>query len=466
MAMAEYKTQRFSTGGVAPGEGSTGGFQTRPYMRIGLFVCLLFVLTTPAHAQQNPNPERTESFVYATTHYDGAGYGSSVVVPEVDTMYLLANVDNVVAPRKTLIYYWSLTNEYLADWNRQNELVEGTLEVLQNGAVIDEIALTEFVIQYDSQDILGTVELISGDAAQQAFTNFEAAQEAYREALFAHARAEQAYRDALREITQNNEPGTVDPADLPVRPEPPDPLTFFSTDLISGYVLNLPVGTYRLRTRLPSGEVQPGSEKTLVVYEARRDGVAYEVTPKSRWTRPEIARSPQATIYAEPGTTVYLRPYSASEYNQLYYNRMNNPQAINARPDRTQWVQHQPLAQASARVQVGDAVRTVEITPFYVRQIATDARGYDIIEWDSSVSEQPSFDGFRVDVPADGAAFIWLVDENGAVIENSLREIRPLYANRTWLPYVLSALPLLVGGVVVGGRRRQTRRVRAGEATA
>ncbi len=429
---------------------------------VALASCLL-VVTSLAAAQA---PERVESFVYATTHFDGAGYSSGLATPDVQTMYLLADVENVIAPRRTLVYYWPLTNEFLADWARQNDLVEGTLEVLQAGRVLTEVPLTDFVIQYDSDDILGTVTLISGTNAQTAFDAFEQAQARYREDLFAHAREEQAWREELREITRNNAPGTVDPNDLPVRPEAPPPLTQFSTDLISGYVLSLPVGEYCLRMRLPDGTVQPGSEKRLVTFRARREGVAYEVTPQSRWTRPEESRNPQSVIYAQPGTTVYLRPYTAREYNTRHYTNLNNPQSDVSRADQFRWVLQQPLTDASAQIQRGGGMQAITMTPFYVRQLATDSRGYDIIPWDPSVSEQPSFDGFPVEIPVDGAVVLQLVDADGNAIPGSRREIRPLYAGRTWLPYTLAAMPLLLGVGVISARRRGTRRVSRGSASA
>src|SRR5690606_39264060 len=88
----------------------------KPY---GILVLVLACLLAIGVSAQEGASAREEAFVYATTHFDGLTYGSAVVTPDVDTLYLIANVENIVAPRNTLIYYWALTDEYLADWSRR-----------------------------------------------------------------------------------------------------------------------------------------------------------------------------------------------------------------------------------------------------------------------------------------------------------------------------------------------------------
>jgi hypothetical protein len=430
------------------------------------FVTAAMLLVVGGASAQSEDFPREESFVYATTYFDGAAYNSGVITPNVDTIYMLADTRQVIAPRNTLIYYWALTNEYLADWNQKNELVEGTLEIVQGGQVIAEASLTEFVIQYDAEDILSTVALIDGPDAVAAYEAFENLQSAFQEASFAYFRAEQAWELEMREIVRNNPPGTVAEEDLPVRPEPPAPFSLFSTDLIEGYVVDLPQGRYQVRMRLSDGTIQPGSEKQLVMFSPLRSGVSYQVTPQSRWTRPEESRRPASTIYAPPGTTLYLRPYDASAVNSRAQVRMNNPHDRTAPPDRVLWIPQQPIDQATAVIQEADGVSQTDLSAFYVRQLVRDSRGYDIIPWDESVSEQPSFDGFSVDVGNAAPVQFALVDDAGEVIPGSEREVRALFTGRVWLPYLLAFIPMLAGVVSYTRRQRETRRVREGAATA
>ena len=48
---------------------------------------------------------------------------------ETDTIYLLADVSNVLSPRETFVFYWPLDNEYKADWLKGDQLLTGTLQI-------------------------------------------------------------------------------------------------------------------------------------------------------------------------------------------------------------------------------------------------------------------------------------------------------------------------------------------------
>jgi hypothetical protein len=105
------------------------------------------------------------------------------------------------------------------------------------------------------------------------------------------------------------------------------------------------------------------------------------------------------------------------------------------------------------------------LTPYYVRQLVSDSRGYDIIEWDTSVSERPSFEGFEVAVVAGSVNVVELVGDNGDPVPGSQRQVRALHIERIWALYVLSAIPLVVGVVVLQGRRSRTRRLKLSDVT-
>ena len=55
--------------------------------------------------------ERREEFVYGVNAYNGTLYQGVFHPPSVDTIYLLADKVNIISPRKTIIYYWAVTNE-------------------------------------------------------------------------------------------------------------------------------------------------------------------------------------------------------------------------------------------------------------------------------------------------------------------------------------------------------------------
>ena len=102
-------------------------------------------------------------FAYGTNHYNGAAYSSAMIPPSVEEFYLIADVDNIVAAKYTDVYYWALTNEYKANWDAANEIVDGSLEVYQGNTLYKTIERTQYVIQYDSLDKYGTIALYSGE---------------------------------------------------------------------------------------------------------------------------------------------------------------------------------------------------------------------------------------------------------------------------------------------------------------
>ena len=69
--------------------------------------------------------------------------------------------DSILSARLTETYYWPLTNEIKASWDKQNEPVQGsTRRILQNGQTHRQsLNRTNYTIQYDANDMFGTIEL-------------------------------------------------------------------------------------------------------------------------------------------------------------------------------------------------------------------------------------------------------------------------------------------------------------------
>ena len=139
----------------------------------------------------------TDEFVYAGNYYNGITYSSNFIPPKTNAIYLLANEDSILSARLTETYYWPLTNEIKASWDKQNEPVQGQLEILQNGQIISVLERTNYTIQYDANDMFGTIELYVGEEAIASRIAFEQAQLDYREALQAYNEAYNEYEAAL-----------------------------------------------------------------------------------------------------------------------------------------------------------------------------------------------------------------------------------------------------------------------------
>jgi len=434
----------------------------RRFQRAALLLSILFSgLATAVVVVHAQSPPREEVFVYATTIFDGLTYSSAMAPPDIDTIYMIADRQNIIAPRRTMIYYWPITNRYLADWTLLNEVVEGELEIYQGSDRVLVVPLQDYVIQYDSANPLETLNIGVGEEALLMHAAFQELFAAYRQALFDYYDAEQAYRAALDEIIANNEPGTVEPEDLPVRPEPVGDFSLQSTEPNKAYPVSLPEGSYSILMRDSNGIVVPDSRRELVVYNRLQAGIAYSVVPQSRWTQPEDSVFPDGVIYAEPGATLYLQPSRESLFNELYYTRMLDPQDQTAREDRTHWVLHDPFPDTILRVTgVDGSVWEAEMKAYFVQQLAGSGLGYEVMEFNPETMTRASFEGFALELDGQNPVYrVELLDADGRLLVGSRREIRILNTDRGSQVYMLGLLPLAIGAVITISRRRQIRTV-------
>ncbi|MCL4832740.1 MAG: hypothetical protein KJZ86_09875 [Caldilineaceae bacterium] len=407
----------------------------------------------PAVAQA---PERREAFVWATTVFAGVQYESTFTPPDSETLYLLADASHVLAPRRTLVYEWPITNRLLADWLARNELVAGTLILRDSGGQEQRLALAEYVIQFDGDAPAETVALYSGAEAATRYAAFDQARQAYGAALHAQFQLEQQYQASLTAAAQAATKGEK----LPIPDGPPLPLppfTRYSTEVKQAFVLDLPVGDYTLWLERPDGSAEPTSRKRLRVFAPRRYGVGYSVMPASKWTVPEQSNDPRNAIYARPGSTFYLQPFAEFEVNELAYGRMLDAQAAGVRADRYVWVQTTPYAGATLQLfQQGQPAGGVTNQPYFVRQLPGASLGYQIEAYDAATEKSPSFYGYAISVADGQAAYrVELADGDGQPVPGSSREIRPIRAGLPGVVYAFSLLPLLMGGAVLLWRRGQ-----------
>ncbi len=255
---------------------------TYVYRAILLLLPLLtlpfLVPVTPAPAAA---PARIRAFVYGVTYYDSLSYGSAMVPPSSNTIYLMAGHPNVLALRQTMIYFWPLTNNYQADWSALNQQVRGTLEIYRQQARVGQVPLDDYVVQYDNTDPADTLRLYRGAAARQQVTHAEALQKAYNAQTLDYDRAEQNWRtkmDAL--LRQGLHNGKVR-GRVPPEPVAPKPVSLVTTNLDHGYIVSLAEGTYAIQVRRADGSIAPQSQKQLVVFSTQNQkAIGYDVVPE------------------------------------------------------------------------------------------------------------------------------------------------------------------------------------------
>jgi hypothetical protein len=426
-----------------------------------LLIPLFFwIATIPANAQA---PQRQEAIVYGLNAAAPDGVIGTFSPPTSDTIYLLAGETSMISPRHTFIYYWPITNEYRAAWTEKNVQLEGTLQISQRGQPARTIKQTSYTIQYYSGERTPRPLLYLGEEAEAAHHRFESDRAAYQAEVRAYEQARAAWLELARELQR--EEGEREVA-LPPMPEPPAPLQIFSTGLNRGFPVNLPVGNYGIQTILPDGTPQPGTERRLVVFDARRIATGFSVIPEARWTMPEEVTDPADAILGNEGGIFYLQPHVSREYPALAYEHLLNPQYQgDAQGSEWRWVLGEPVEGGTLEIlRNGQIIEQVPIEQYRVRQIPGSTLGYEILPYDQ-VEEPgsrrvPDFEAYRIALTRDMPAYeVRLRSPDGAILVGSHRQVRalPPIALRPLL--VLPLLPVFLGSVVYYLRRRSVAEV-------
>jgi hypothetical protein len=433
--------------------------------RVLLLLCLLSVVlpVIPALAQA---PERERRFVYGINLFDGIQYATGFVPPSVDTVYVLADQLGVLDPKLTEVYFWPVTNDYRADFTSLNELVDGRLEIVRGGQVLQTVDLTEYVVQLDQTGALGPGQIALGTDARAGWDRFQAEKAAYVQRLHDYADAQAAYQQELDALPASATPGVaVTPPDPPAEPAP---FTLYSTDIGRGFPIQLSAGEYTIRVRSADGKIVEDSEKRLVAFGPRRPGVGFQVVPQERWTFPEPADDPADVIYTVAGGVVYLQAFTAQELNAEAYARLKNPQDLAATPNRWQWVHVGPLTQAATLiVRDGAGEKRLNVEDFAVEQVPGAALGYRVVPFaqrgdDPRPRRKPDLTAYRVESPPGRATLsLRLLDADGHNLAGSAREVVVVSSVPWWQLMLPVLVPLIIGLSVGLWRRAQVQSARS-----
>ena len=96
--------------------------RTRVFTLLNLELILLLLLTPYLASAQAP--EQTEAFVYGINAAVPEAVVGTFAPPVVDHIFLLTGQTSILSPRRTMIYYWPITNEYRASWSRRTMPVD------------------------------------------------------------------------------------------------------------------------------------------------------------------------------------------------------------------------------------------------------------------------------------------------------------------------------------------------------
>ncbi len=432
----------------------------RPWLAWGLWAALFcLVWTRPVQAQ---DPERRTELVYGVNASIGGVYEGVFYPQDHGTLYVVAEAVTIISPRTTQVYYWPITNKQVADWDAQNEPVEGLLEIRRRGRNLQQVQQTDYLIQYPDGRDHSVAQLYLGDQAHQQWAHFEQLRDQFRRDVSAYYQDLVSYRQDLdARIAAGELQG-----EPPAPPMEPEPFVYSSTEINRGYPVALPPGRYTIQIRDHQGQVVPQSRKRLEVFAPVSQGVAYRVIPHDRYTFPELSDDVGEVIYLRDDAQVYLQPYAQQEFPELHLTRLQDPQATTGRPDLYRWRQQHEIEGGTLVVMAGNTViRRIERRPYAIRQITGAALGYEIhdqttTEHESLRERRAAFHGYWLHAATlPSSIHIRLEGPDGVTIPGSERRVRIVRTRIPGWSFALPCLPFVLALLVTGLRRRRYSRL-------
>ena len=336
--------------------------------------------------------EQEFDIVYAINFFDGVTYGSTMVPYTSREISIQADKVNVFVVRETLIYYWPLVSEFRADWAVRNIPLRGVINIRDRRGNIIRIEPQRYVIQYDMNDIAGTIGVFWGDEADSKFEDFVRAQQAHNDAVFYHHGAMRALQQMINELLLNPPEETVP---FPEIPSPPPPFTLLSTDVHIGFPVKLARGNYTMFFENLDGTVNPRTRKRLRVFEPRERVTGFQVFEEGRWTVPSNFPDRNMSLFTAPGSTLYLQPFNYLHFEARAYNLMVNPQNPFNRNESSIWV---PSSLNPENLELSIAGKRIPLRGYNVTQLIGSRLGYVINPLEFGDRES-SFSAFKFTIP-------------------------------------------------------------------
>lgn len=405
---------------------------------------LLLMLLAAAPASAQATPDKHQETVYNGEIFDGQGYGGQFYPQGEATIYVMADVQNVLVPKQTLVYWWQITHEYKADWESMDQVVTGTLEI---GDLKFPMGL--YSLRYDGGYDSAKTSLLLGDAAKEGRAASTKAMADYNDDVNRYNNARAIYQDmltvwgkAVDDARAKGEP--TDTIPVPKEPVAPTQPTVTVTEPAGGIAFKLPAGQYQMRLRGQDGQIVAGSERTIVAFGPRRSGLAYKVIAASKYTVPDASTDPHDTIFVSGEKTLYVQPAAEAEYDAYYTAKLMNSQDRAAQDRRGIWT-WLPAGnfggEALTLSMPGAPQQTIQKGTYYAKQTPGSALGYAILPYDASAGAGVStFQAFMLQ-PQAGTMTI-----TAPGVAGSSREIRVVQTGAGGALLALSFLPL-VGGL-------------------
>ena len=420
-------------------------------------------------------PVRTEQVIYTLVAFNGKDYSPTFAPESSDTVYVLANTDNFLSVRKTFVYWWPPEGRWQTEASVFNELEPGILEVRRGSGEPRLFELQRYTYFNVNGEYEQNWKVLVGDAADAEVRRAQEIARAYLKAGEEYERQHEAYLAELRDLSGRVEKlkslgrdwsmlkARMDSLPAPVQPRPPRDYVVPPSPVQGAFVVNLPVGRYRVRLLDHDARVLEGSEKWIVSHAARRiNGVGYEVIPGDKWTRPSESRELDSVLYVSGAADLYVSPFFEQEFNDLQYARTTDNGA-RGNPRIYSWSRIQQVPHAVLLLQdaAGARHRLTE-EPYFVQQTRGAGLGYTIVPFTGTGDQEGSdanLKAFRLPVrdavSESGGMTLKATDDSGKYLPGSDRRIVVVRPGRGTAALVIIVLaPLAVMAAVVIARSR------------
>ncbi len=145
-------------------------------------------------------PIRSEQLIWSAIASNGKDYTATFVPQSSPTLYLLADTDNFLSVRKTLLYWWPITSQWLTDTQTLNILFLGTLELTTAGDRVRTYPLQDYTYFNVKGEYEKNWKVLTGDAARAEIDKYNRLYNDYFKADEAYQAATLAYQSAVRRL--------------------------------------------------------------------------------------------------------------------------------------------------------------------------------------------------------------------------------------------------------------------------
>lgn len=422
------------------------------------------------------NPEKVEQLIYSILAYDGKDYSGTFCKEDSDTIYLLADSPSFMTLKKTLVFYWPITNEWKTDPEILDVPMDGVLEIKGENnfnEILRQRDYTYYNIQgyYEKNWKVATDQNAHSEwnRYMEMVSNYWSEYSKYR---IQKTKYDRKLDELLSDITRLREQGkdysillsTFENLEEPIEPEIPDYYIIPPVEVQKGFVIDLPVGEYNIQARDSNGRIFSGSQKKLIIFKSRREnGIGYDIIPGDQWTRSVESNTASSVLYVNGKTDLYLRPFFQNEYQDLYYAKLKNNNG-RGNPNIFRWQKIQQIPDTVIELKSNNikGSELIKEEDFIVEQISNSSLGYEIVKYEPEgkhSNRKPSLRAFYIPIKDKDKCFsIMLIDGKGNYLSGGERQIRiidpPLL---TGLFLMLASLPLLfMLAIIVYRYRRQS----------